>query len=46
MRGFNEVNDSGRLSKRLVVVVDLIIDDGGIYATQWGRVRGGVRGEV
>ena len=42
MRGFNEVNGSGRLTKRLVVVVDLIIDDGGIYAAQRGGVRGGV----
>ena len=45
MRGFNEVNGSGRLTKHLVVVVDLIIDDGGgggIYAAQRGGVRGGV----
>ena len=33
MRGFNEVNGSGRLTERLVVVVDLIIDDGGTLFT-------------
>ena len=30
MRGFNKGNGSGRLTERLEVVVDLIIDDGGI----------------
>ena len=41
MRGFNEGNGSGRLTltERLEVVVDLIIDDGGIiYAAQRGGV--------
>ena len=38
MRGFNEGNGSGRL------IVDLIIDNGGIYAAQRGGVRGGGSG--
>ena len=33
VRGFNEVNGNGKLTERLVVVVDLIIDNGGVYAT-------------
>ena len=46
MRGFIEVNGSGRLTERLVVVIDLIIDDGGILrcATGRGSGRGSGRG--
>ena len=36
MRGFNKDNGSGGL------IVDLIIDNGGIYATERGGFRGGV----
>ena len=34
IRVLNKVNDSGKLTEYLlIVVVDLIINDGGIYAT-------------
>ena len=43
MRGLNEDNSSGRLTERLIVVVDLVIDDDGIVRNYFfGALNRGV----